>query len=324
MKEEIYAKKLPLISVIIPVYNVEECLSRCLDSVIKQTYTNLEIIVVDDGATDNSGQICDEYREEDKRIKVIHKLNGGLSDARNVGLDAATGEYISFIDSDDWVSQDYVECLYRIIKKDNYDVAICDFVRSKDESVVDKKNTEKLITYDNKDAIRNLLYQRISSSVCAKLFKRNLWENIRFEVGKLYEDVIPIYLVFQQSKKIIKINKCNYYYFYREGSIVTQKFSIKKMDYVYNCKKVLESVKTSYPEYESAAISRLFWAEIHVLVHMDKPKQYFNEYRMLKEEIKKYRRLVIKDKQNEKKVRSVAYLSIMGDKVLKIVFNIQK
>lgn len=324
MKEEIYAKKLPLISVIIPVYNVEEYLSRCLDSVIKQTYTNLEIIVVDDGATDNSGKICDEYREKDKRIKVIHKLNGGLSDARNVGLDTATGEYISFIDSDDWVSNDYIEYLYLLLVKNECDVSVCGFCRTKEKILKKKMETKKIEIYEKEVAVENLLYQKISTSAWGKLFRIKLWDDVRFEVGKIYEDVEPIYLIFQKSKRVVVTNQNKYFYFCRKGSIVNQKFSIRKMDYVENCRKVLENVKTNYPMFEKAAISRLMWAEIHVLMYMNKPEYYFNEYRMLKDDIKKYRRIVMKDKQNKFNVRMVAFLSFMGYKIMKIIFCILK
>lgn len=310
----------PLISIVIPVYNVEEYLVRCLESVIKQTYTNLEIIVVDDGSTDNSGRICDEYKEKDERIKVIHKLNGGLSDARNFGINVTRGEYIAFIDSDDWVSLDYINCLYSIIEKDDYDIAICDFIRRKGKDKVNKRSREKLEIYCNKEAIRELLYQRISSSAWAKLFKRDLWKDIQFEVGKLYEDVIPIYLIFQQSKKIIKTNQCSYYYFYREGSIVTQKFSINKMDYVDNCKKLFGYVKTAYPEYENAAISRLFWAEVHVLVHMENPVDYPEIYKRLENNIKKHRWKTLRDRKNKLKVRGVAVLSFLGYKWMRKVY----
>ena len=114
-----------LISVIIPIYNVEQYLDRCIDSVKKQTYTNLEIILVDDGSPDNCGKMCDEYAEDDKRIKVIHKENGGLSDARNAGIEIATGEYITFIDSDDYVSLDYVEYMYKLLKDAGAKLSIC-------------------------------------------------------------------------------------------------------------------------------------------------------------------------------------------------------
>ena len=145
MKEE-------LISVIIPVYNVEKYIRYCLDSVINQTYKNLEIIIVDDGTKDSSGEIAEEYAAKDSRIKVIHKENGGLSDARNVGLDVATGRYIAFLDSDDVISLDFYEYLYNMIKEKDYDIAECEFFRiSSDDienvqKILDEKNEEIKVT----------------------------------------------------------------------------------------------------------------------------------------------------------------------------------
>ena len=291
---------------------------------IKHKYSNLEIIVVDDGATDNSGKICDVYKEKDKRIKVIHKLNGGLSDARNVGLSKVGGEYIAFIDSDDWISLDYIESLYQILVNNECDVAVCGLYRTSGKTYKYAKRIERIEIFENGEAVENLLYQRISMSACGKLYKIGLWNEIRFKIGKMYEDVEPIYLIFQKSKRVAVTNRKNYYYFYRSGSIVTQKFSIRKMDYIDNCRKVLEDVKKNYPMYEKAAISRLMWAEIHLLMHMDKPKYYIDEYKMLNNDIKKYRGIVMKDRKNKFKVRIVAWLSTLGNGTLKFVFNIQK
>lgn len=312
----------PLISIIIPVYNVEKYVTRCLDSIIKQTYSKLEIIVVDDGSTDSSGRICDEYKRRDERINVIHKSNGGLSDARNVGIDEACGEYISFVDSDDWVTNDYIDSMYRVLVANACDIVICGSRNVSEEDVREKKTKEKSKVCFNGEAVKQLLYQRISTSAYGKLYKFDLWNDVRFQVGKLYEDVEPVYMVFQKSKKVIMTNKCNYYYFHRPESIVNQKFSIKKMDYVKNCRKVLEDVKKNYPQYENAAISRLMWAEIHVLMHMDNPKDYPYEYKLLMCDIRKYRWKILKDKQNKLKNRVVASLSIMGYKAMRIVFKI--
>ncbi|MDD6812335.1 MAG: glycosyltransferase family 2 protein [Lachnospiraceae bacterium] len=162
-------KELPLISIIIPVYNVEKYLTRCLESVVAQTYSNLEIILVDDGSTDNSGKVCDKYQEIDSRIKVVHKKNGGVSDARNEGIDEACGEYIAFVDSDDWVTRNYIENMYAILVKNSCDIAICDVKRTSKGDL--KKSTEKLKTYFKDEAIKQLLYQKISTSACGKLYK---------------------------------------------------------------------------------------------------------------------------------------------------------
>ena len=147
-----------LISVIIPVYNVEKYIRFCLDSVINQTYKNLEIIIVDDGTKDSSGEIAEEYARKDSRIKVVHKENGGLSDARNVGLDIATGKYIAFLDSDDVISLDFYEYLYRLIKENDYDIAECEFLRISSDEI---ENVQKIL--DEKNSNENIVVKEESS-----------------------------------------------------------------------------------------------------------------------------------------------------------------
>lgn len=316
-------KELPLVSVIIPVYNVEKYLTRCLESVIAQTYSNLEIILVDDGSTDNSGKVCDKYQENDSRIKIIHKINGGQSDARNVGIDKACGEYIAFVDSDDWITKDYIESMYSLMITNDCDIATCGVRRIFKEVTVRNKTEEKYKICYRDEAVKHLLYQRISTSAYGKLYKTDLWDAIRFPVGKIYEEIEPLYMIFRRSMKVVMINQCKYMYYYRVGSIVNQKFSLKKMDYVENCKRVLEYVKQDYPQYEKAAISRLMWAEIHVLMHMDKTSDYPEEFNMLMVDIKRYRGIVLKDKDNKLKIRTVAALSFLGYKMLKLVFRMQ-
>lgn len=316
--------KMPLISVIVPVFNVESYIERCIQSLIAQSYVNIEIIIVDDGSTDNSGKICDMYGERDLRVKVIHKLNGGLADARNVGIREAAGEYIAFTDSDDWVAENYISELYKLLIQTDSDIAVCKFKRVSNEGEILLANSEEYQIYSNEDAIKQLLYQKISSSACGKLYKIDLWDEVRFPIQKLYEDVEPVYYVFRKCERVVCTNKILYLYFYRKSSIVNQKFTIRKMDYVENCKKLLENIKVDYPQFENAAISRLMWAEVHVLVHMDAPKKYLNEYTMLMNDIKKFRFFVMRDRNNKLKTRSVALLSCLGYMALKAVFRLAR
>ena len=314
-------ENIPLISIVIPVYNVEKYLERCLESVISQTYSNLEIILVNDGSTDMSGEICNTYQKKDMRIKTIHKKNGGLSEARNTGIDIAKGEYISFIDSDDWVTTSYIEELYNLVKKYECDVAICSIKKTtKCKEYRNLKNRE--IVYLNSEIVKQFLYQRISTSAYAKLFKKELWEAVRFPVGKIYEDVLPLYKVLSKCSKVCVTSQYCYMYYYREGSIVNQKFSLSKMDYVENCRKVLECVKCDYPQFQMAAISRLVWSEIHVLMHMENPHEYDKEYEMLMRDIKKYRYVILKDDDNKFKVKAVTLLTITGYKVMRSIYRL--
>ena len=181
------------ISVIVPVYKVEEYLCRCVDSIINQTYKNLEIILVDDGSPDSCGRICDEYAEKDSRIKVIHKENGGLSSARNAGLDIATGDYIGFVDSDDFIDAEMYSMLYEMIK--NADVEISgvngrSFVEEEHllPYIAGRKNISKEQSCE--EAIKGLLLRTFNSSVCSKLFLGSLFKSRRFEIGKLSEDAL--------------------------------------------------------------------------------------------------------------------------------------
>lgn len=316
----------PLISVIIPVYNVEKYLERCIASILTQSYKNLEIILVDDGSSDNSGTICDRYRETDTRVRVFHKKNGGQSSARNLALDNAHGEWIAFVDSDDWVDMDYIKLMFEHASLTNSQISIISSVNTVNENISIKKTHPSLVLMDNEQAITNLLYQRFFSfAAYGKLYSKELFKNIRFPEGKLYEEMEPIYKVFVKAEKVVFSNEKLYFYFQRQGSTVRSKFSIReKMDYVENTKIVLEDVKRKYPNLTNAAISRLLWADIHVLVHMDDTRKYENEYKLLWKDIKKNRRKVLKDKKVRPINKIVLLISFLGTRMLKTVFNVQK
>ena len=205
-----------LISVIIPVYNVEKYIEKCIYSVINQTYKNIEIILVDDGSTDISGKICDDFEKKDYRIKVIHKKNGGLSDARNVGIDVSTGKYIVFIDSDDYVDKKHIEYLYNMITKNNADISICQFnivYENSDIQITDftKKDTIKI--FDNKKALETMLYnKKFCNSACTKMYKKELFDDIRFPIGKLYEDLGTTYKLIEKTTKVVLGQRTTYNY----------------------------------------------------------------------------------------------------------------
>ena len=187
----------PLISVIVPCYNVEEYLPKCIESILNQTYRNLEILLVDDGSPDNCGRICDEYAAKDSRIRIIHKKNGGLSDARNAALDVMTGEYVTFIDSDDYVSDDYVEYLYKIIKESGVKLSVSSYQTFVDDSSAEICTNNPLfvkIVHTN-DALTGMFYQQIfDTSAWAKMYHRSLFsDGIRYPKGWLYEDLPTTY-----------------------------------------------------------------------------------------------------------------------------------
>ena len=224
-----------LVSIIIPVYQVENYLKRCLDSVINQTYKNIEIILVDDGSMDLSGDICDEYALKDSRIRVLHKKNGGLSSARNAGLDLMQGEYVSFVDSDDWITVDYIEHLYQILKRNNADFSMAHMKRTtkyKEETnsfpCVEK---EKVLSRD--DFLKILFKVGTQENVqyaWAKLYKRDIFEKIRFPVGLTAEDVPTTFQIALASKKIVYSKKVIYNYYFNPESITGKTWSSSAFD----------------------------------------------------------------------------------------------
>lgn len=239
-------EKKTVISVIVPVYNVENYLKKCINSIINQTFKNLEIILVDDGSSDRSGDICDEYCKLDKRIKVIHKKNGGLSSARNIGIDNATGTYISFIDSDDWIEENlYEHCIS--LFREKVDIINFGIQRNySDGSFSDKKSDEyKLL--NNKEAVISLnTFRNVDVSSCNKIYRRSLFNKIRFPEGKLCEDCYIMYKIFLKANRIVITPFIGYHYFKRIGSI-TQNKNVN-MDFIYAHYEQMIYLDKNYPD----------------------------------------------------------------------------
>ncbi len=223
-----------MISVIVPIYNVEDYLSKCIDSLINQTYSKLEIILVDDGSPDNCPKICDKYAEADNRIKVIHKPNGGLSDARNAGLDIATGEYIGFIDSDDYIDEHMYEDMLSAIENADADLCICGYDRVDDDGKIKSSAHYKNAFLTQEQAYEMLVQGNVYFIIsCNKLYKREIFDNLRFEVGRTHEDEFIIHHVYGECSKIVTLEKSYYNYLLRESSIVgSVKGNIKHFDAV--------------------------------------------------------------------------------------------
>lgn len=243
------------ISIIVPVYNVEKYIDRCINSLIKQTYKNIEIILVDDESPDRCPQICDEYAKIDSRIKVIHKKNGGLSDARNVGLNTVTGEYIAFVDSDDWVEPDFIETLYRNAKEENADISIIGYALVWDNGrKKSNSNNDAYYVFGKETAIRELLVQRkFNCMVCQKMYKRKIFETVRFPVGKLYEDVAVSLPTFLRADKVVVCGSTGYNYFQRNDSIVNSIFDERKLFFLDCCKDIISYSDTHNSLYDVEA-----------------------------------------------------------------------
>lgn len=227
-----------LLSVIVPVYNTANYLKRCINSILKQTHDNIEVILVDDGSTDGSGDICDHYAEDNANVSVIHKTNGGLSSARNAGIAAAHGAFIGFVDSDDWIAPDMYAYMADIQAQYNADVVQVEYVFAVDESVqIDSCRTTNVCCYTEKNAIlRQYLIDGMkeikSYPVWTKLYKRECFDDIFFPVGRLYEDVVTNYDILNSSNIYVVSNKQFYYYFVNPQSITRSLFKKKDLDYI--------------------------------------------------------------------------------------------
>ncbi len=250
------------ISVIVPIYGVEKYLSRCVESILRQTYQNLEILLIDDGSLDACGAICDEYAKKDCRVRVLHKENGGLSSARNAGIKMASGEYLAFVDSDDFIQEDMYTKLMSILKRNQADIAMC-----KMQKVMEGEKPislpiieeEKVISYDD-FILSTILSDEYGNFAWNKLYKKELFDDILFPLHRKYEDVAIMCKIFANAKKVIATNYIGYYYFYgRQGSISTEKKDEKTLfdnlqayeeRYHFLCKKagqkVVEEIKVEF------------------------------------------------------------------------------
>ena len=259
-----------LISVIIPVYKVEDYLPRCVDSVLAQTYTNLEIFLVDDGSPDNCGKLCDEYAARDQRIKVIHKKNGGLSDARNAALDVCSGEYISFVDSDDYVSEDFIESLYHAIVRFDAKLAVCGVVRF-DESGNTSVNYEP--SKEEKCVTGLEMAETVwRPSACNKLYHKSLFQNLRYPYGKLYEDLFIYHDILSQLETVSFTGKVSYYYFNRPVSIMNKPYDIRNADLIEALDLRIQKLRDMhYSDLADRQLSFLFNATVEVFCRIPDP-----------------------------------------------------
>lgn len=220
----------PLVSIIVPVYNVEKYLKKCVQSIINQTYKNLEIILVDDGSSDNSGKICDEFAQKDNRIKVIHKINGGQADARNKALDIMNGEWVSFVDSDDFIDKFHIENLYLQAIKNNSDICVCGFkIVNEDYKTIRSIKVKFNDSLNGNLAFKYSLNSKIDPSFWNKIFKSSLFKSARFVKGIYYEDRELIHRIFYKADRVSFLDSESYFYLERVGSTMNH-INKKKID----------------------------------------------------------------------------------------------
>ena len=247
---------MPKISIIVPVYNVEEYIHRCIDSILAQTITDFELILVNDGSTDRSGEICDKYALEDERVKVIHKSNGGPGEARNYGINISKGDFIGFVDSDDYVDSKMYEELYNANLIYDSQISMCGRYDVYKDYKKSRFILDELQVWNNKLAIKKLLtWDNIDSSVCDKLFSKSIIDNNQFPVGGEVEDIYLVYKLLFNARHIVHIGEPKYYYVHREGSRSAKNFNESKLDLLKYSEKIVEFVKSNFPELTSEAES---------------------------------------------------------------------
>lgn len=246
----------PLISIIIPIYNVEKYLGKCIESIVNQAYQNIEIILIDDGSTDSCPLLCDSWVKLDARVKVIHKSNGGLSDARNAGMHIAHGDYVAFIDSDDWIETDAFEKMLNRMLEDNSDVVSCGVKWvSDDDDVLYEVSVEADEVIDTHAAMSEIIADRkLKQHVWNKLYKRDLIEDIPFEKGKYHEDIFWSYQVFGRAKKVSLMKESFYHYVQRSNSIMGESYSTKRLDALDAMLQRCEFVKSNFPDLFNEAL----------------------------------------------------------------------
>lgn len=295
---EIVDKK---ISVVVPIYKVEKYLAKCIESILNQTYMNLELILVDDGSPDNCGKLCDYYAQKDSRIFVIHKTNGGISTARNAGMKVATGDYICFVDSDDWVKENMLECLLNIALKYDADITVGGVLLAtvvEDYYTIEPEESSapKINCINKTEAIDHYLLEPWGA--WNKLYKMNIHKHIFFPEGKIHEDEAIMFALLACSEKIAYTNEKLYVYVQRKGSITSQEFSLQRFDWFCSWRYNFTFVKDNYPQFTDKCVSKycdVILYIINAMIYKDNDK-YGNEIKEVMSAIRKEKKYLFNSK----------------------------
>lgn len=322
----------PKISVIVPVYKVEKYLKKCIDSILNQTYTNIEIILVNDGTPDNCGQICNDYSKKYSNVIVVHKKNGGSSSARNVGLDIATGDYIGFVDSDDWIEPNMYQRLIENAIKYNAEISVGGLnnikeYKNKYEQVKSTYNGKiEISCIDKYEGMKNFFLG--TWPAWDKIYKKEVHEDIRFPEGEINEDEAIALKLIDRCEKIVYTNEALYNYLSRPNSITTSKFSEKNLDWYRNCKNNLKFINKNYPQLSKYAQVRfcnsIMWSLRCIVLQNEKFK---DSTKLLIKELKENKEYILKNELISKKeklwIRLILNTSIFGNiSVFKILTKI--
>ena len=303
-----------MISVIVPVYNVERYLDKCVQSILVQTYKDFELILVDDGSPDNCPQMCDYYAKKDKRVRVIHKENGGLSDARNAGTAIAIGDYVTYIDSDDFVSREYLHTLWSLKEKYTSDITVVGMCLVKENEKPIIKAIKKEYCYSGEEALEKMLYQNtLDTSACAILLPIELAKRTLFPYGKYHEDEFTTYKYYANSNRVVVTTEKHYFYLQRAGSIM-HNFGKANMDELDAADNLVFFCKENYPHLVKAAESKKFSDYCQVLLASKNLKKYYlNVYQRIKIYLNKKKYQILFDKETRTKNKVAAVFVIIGN-----------
>lgn len=317
-----------VISIVVPIYKVEKYIKKCIDSIIKQTYKNIEIILVDDGSPDGCGKICDEYAQKDKRVKVIHKENGGLSDARNVGIDISTGKYICFVDSDDYIENNYIEVLYKYIVENKVSISQCGINKvTENEQIIENIGYQNDKVENSKQILRDLYNTHWENIVVwNKMYLRKLFEDIRFPKGKIHEDEFTTYKVLYKVSEVAIINENLYNYRQNNESITRKIFNLKRLDALEAFKERLEFFKKNEENELYELTLKSYLANIRIIYNnVKKYMRHSKKIRKkLKEDYKEYCRFFFINKNVSYKERIKIKLFVICPPIYYLKFILKK
>lgn len=308
---------------------MEKYIRGCVDSIISQTYGNLEIILVDDGSPDGCPDICDAYARADSRIRVIHKENGGVSDARNTALDICSGEYITFIDGDDRAFPDYVELLYRLILDTGCDISVCraeNVIEGCPKPPLARRGSGRTYIFSALESLERMLYQRdFDTCACGKMYKRGLFESVRYPKDVLYEDMATTYKLLSMCGRVAYADRAGYYYLHRPDGITGMPFEERKMRLLDICDEMIMFVEERYPDISGAARCRALSAGFHIYLQIPPFKpEYAGERARARAYIYRYRAGVPGDPRARLKTRLAALCSYAHPDLLRLPARLLK
>ena len=316
------------ISVILPVYNVEEYLRKCINSILNQTYKNFELIIINDGSTDNCPSICDEYKNIDNRIQVIHQENKGLSVARNVGIDLSKGKYITFIDSDDYIDSKYIEILYNLITEYDADISICHHTKIYNKTLIIKTHKEKEYKKEilsKKEAYKKMILDKeINFMVWGKLYKKNIFSKTRFIENVFYEDMYIATDIIEAANIIIKTNYTGYFYRQRPQSITNSLLTYKHFDLIDATDKFSKFMQIHYPNLNNYTNKKKYLSYFVIYRKTLFNKKFKKERNLLRKEILKYKKDIFTNNIYSKKEKFQIFLLLFGNTPYKLFYKVYK